>query len=249
MRTDSLKFGIEIEGFVPGTGDFLPVQGGYHAGIEIDGFPAGWNCQRDASVSDGPVGYIGLEIVSPPLRGEDGLVQVVAVCDYLLSVGFVTNKKCGLHVHIDGRQLDSVAITRLVESFKVMEGFFYSLNGSETATRYQSNYTKPVSRWITPDGFSDRYQSLNLQNWLQSARSLKRTVEFRCFASTVDAIQVVAVIHMCAGLVALAHDGIAPEVTPHGILSQLRNPDYRIVPDAEIWDIALHMAHQYEKAA
>ena len=66
-------FGIEIECLLPRGSVRV---GGYHAGIELGGrFPAGWNAQRDGSLRTTLRGYEGVEIVSPVLRGRDGLEQ------------------------------------------------------------------------------------------------------------------------------------------------------------------------------
>lgn len=47
-------------------------------------------------VSDSSCGY---ELVSPILRGDDGLRQIKMVCDAVNEVGVKVNRKCGLHVH------------------------------------------------------------------------------------------------------------------------------------------------------
>ena len=52
-------------------------------------------------VTDSSVRYEGLEIVSPPLKGQDGLNQLEKVLKALNQVGAKVDKTCGIHVHHD----------------------------------------------------------------------------------------------------------------------------------------------------
>ncbi len=54
-----------------------------------------WKVITDASVSGGG------ELVSPPLRGAEGLAEIETVCRALHSIGVTVNNTCGLHVHHD----------------------------------------------------------------------------------------------------------------------------------------------------
>ena len=83
-------FGVELECLIPRSyiGDdsqFNP--GGHGRGNQIGNAPAGWTVERDGSVRSTVDGMTGVEVVSPILEGEDGLVQVVAMCDYLTEIG------------------------------------------------------------------------------------------------------------------------------------------------------------------
>ena len=55
--------------------------------------PTGWKVMSDSSVSR------GWEIVSPILKGTDGLNQLKAVCKALESSEYKVDKSCGLHIH------------------------------------------------------------------------------------------------------------------------------------------------------
>src|ERR1700680_29608 len=108
-----LTYGVEIEFIVPAAGsgtyqDLGAVRGPQvAAAIEAKGVPcfyAGYNHivdhRRWKIVTDSslhvPVGYTGLELVSPPLEeGEAGFGQITKVCEALRELGATVNKSCG----------------------------------------------------------------------------------------------------------------------------------------------------------
>ena len=94
VHVNDLTFGVELEVTLPlGT---CPV-GGYHNGFQVPQLPPGWKVERDSSIIPGP-GYMAAEIVSPVLRGADGLRQLKAICDWLNSVNARVNRSTGFHV-------------------------------------------------------------------------------------------------------------------------------------------------------
>src|SRR4051812_34973032 len=102
MNANELTFGIEIECYVPASlvqnGTLLI--GGYHYGTQVAALPLGWNAQRDGSLRSVGRGRVGVEIVSPILKGADGIQQVKKVCQWLRSIGATVRKECGFHVHV-----------------------------------------------------------------------------------------------------------------------------------------------------
>ena len=52
-------------------------------------------------VSDASVDYEGLELVSPPLAGDEGLKELENVLEALNGAGAEVNRSCGIHVHHD----------------------------------------------------------------------------------------------------------------------------------------------------
>jgi hypothetical protein len=60
-----------------------------------------WKIVTDSSVTSTGTGTgYGLELVSPILRGRDGLEQVAKALDALRNAGAKVNKSCGIHVHV-----------------------------------------------------------------------------------------------------------------------------------------------------
>ena len=134
VNPESITFGIEIECYAPG------VQvGGYHAGRSIPGFPAGWNAQADGSLGSG-----GTEIVSPVLKGRDGINQVQAVCEKLNSLNAKVDGRCGFHVHIGFDHTNAEALKRLIYLVANFEKALFAATG--TKRREASCYCKGISR-------------------------------------------------------------------------------------------------------
>ena len=201
MNANEMTFGVEFEVCLP-LANLIAV-GGYHNGLPVFGLPAGWNAQRDASIQP-PAGFYGVEIVSPVLRGEDGLRQVVAVCKWLKSLRARVNGSTGMHVHVGFAGQTSKRIGMLVGLMAFHEVAFYSVTG--TKARELANYARPIK---ADESFkavaaqngtvrgTQRYRSLNLNNLGHG----KNTVEFRTFAGTTNYIKAVGYIRMCLALV------------------------------------------------
>ena len=68
-------------------------------------------------VTDGSVSYEGLEIVSPPLRGQEGLSQIKKVLEALNKVKAKVDDSCGLHIHHDVRDFT-------LKKFKYLYGLY-----------------------------------------------------------------------------------------------------------------------------
>jgi len=192
MQAGDRTFGIEIECHLP-NGVFFH-SGSHLFGIQIPQLPQGWVAKRDGSLQ-APNGYQSVEVVSPVLKDEAGIFQVVEVVDFLNSVGAIVNDTCGLHCHVGAADYTQVDVSKLTTLFKRYEKLFFSLNGEKASTRWDNSYCKNSQNWDNPNG--DRYQSLNLTN----LNSGKKTVEFRLFAGTINVEIIVQAIFMCVGLV------------------------------------------------
>ncbi len=68
-----------------------------------------WKLVGDGSLS----GHNAGELVSPPLRGDEGRRQVELACRALRSVGADVNTSCGLHVHHDVGRMNATAFGRV----------------------------------------------------------------------------------------------------------------------------------------
>jgi hypothetical protein len=210
MRDASeIRFGIEMETLLP-TGTCQVGQ--YHHGTQVAGLPRGWNAQHDGSLHTSLPGYAGVEIVSPILKGADGLRQIAEVCTWLAAKNARVNETCGFHVHVEWPHADLHLLQALVNQVANFEDALFAVTG--TPARKTSTFTKPIkdSKRDTPvaagshiaPAFSDRYQTLNLTNLLYNA---KPTVEFRVFAGTTSALKIAGYVQMCLALVQKAEKG------------------------------------------
>jgi hypothetical protein len=207
-----MTFGVEIECHLPLA---LPIQiGGYCHGIQVPELPAGWKAERDGSIECGPERK-RCEIVSPILKGQDGLRQLRFVLTWLHEHGARVNWSCGFHVHVGfGAGLVS-EIGRVVATVARYERALYAVTGTHTREHRPDgkNFCKPIngdhnytSRWKDKtrsvasysDFPWDRYFSLNLTN-LQGGT--KPTVEFRVFAGTLSVVKASAYVQVCLGIV------------------------------------------------
>ncbi len=205
MQASEMTFGCEFEVTLPAAN--CPTAGNYHQGIQIPGLPTGWNAQRDASIQCTVHGHVGVEIVSPVLKGVEGLRQVQLVCKWLQENGARVNKSTGFHVHVGCRREEGLLgkVAFLVANF---EKALYAATG--TKNRERGSYCRPIQndtryqqRFVSGQRAStDRYHSLNLTN-LDLGR--KPTVEFRVFAGTTNAIKAIGYIRLCLAVVEKAH--------------------------------------------
>ena len=230
-KAAEITFGIEIECFLPRGSVQI---GEYHRGAELGGdFPAGWKAERDGSLSTRLRGYQGVEIISPILCGVEGLAQVKRVAEILNRMDARVNATTGFHVHVGvtsvaGHDYDTVAdwVRRLINLTAQHEMAFYGAAG--TRRRYDGRYCASLKNGVwngkkqalkkkitaeelrTEAAGVSRYQLLNVTNVFGS----KKTVEFRVFGGTVEALKMTAYISMCLAAATRALDHSASFDTP-----------------------------------
>lgn len=211
---NEFTFGVEIECLIP---DATAPRVGYrHCGRQIPSLPVGWNAQSDGSIA-AALGYTPVEVVSPVLKGADGLRQLKDVCDWLRTVGAKVNQSCGLHVHVGvakGGAKGKKAMRAVVTAVANLEKAIYATTG--TKARERSRWCKPISRNASAKdgnlGLVDRYHVLNVN-------TQKPTVEFRAFAGTTNFTKIASYIRLSVGFVQKALELLRlPPWTPAPIL-------------------------------
>jgi hypothetical protein len=202
VNVNDLTFGVELEVTLPaGT---CPV-GGYHCGVQVPQLPAGWKAERDSSIQAG-AGYTAAEIVSPVLKGADGLRQLKAVCDWLVSVGAKVNRSTGFHVHVGFDRDNKVGLRRLVGLVANFEKALYASTGTHSreegtfcrSVQDDERYQRAFRDALAASSYLARYHVLNLTNLLQGG---KPTVEFRVFAGTTSATKAIGYVRLCLAIV------------------------------------------------
>jgi hypothetical protein len=197
-------FGCEIETLVHTdsiTANQLVV-GAYHHGIQVPYLPLGWTAERDGSVGSSRPNWVGCEIVSPVLKGPEGIAQVVEVIRALNEKGHRVNATCGVHVHVGwDTSWDAKCLARLITIVAFFERGLYAITG--TKSRERGRFCASVRQYgddkrakVVLD--QERYHILNLRNLGYGRKS---TVEFRAFSGSLDATKVVGWIQVCLGLV------------------------------------------------
>ena len=197
VYTFSRTFGIEIEAF-----------GVERATLAAALREAGIACQTEfynhttqahwKVVTDGSVrGDLPFELVSPVLKGEEGLQQLKVVCEVLRRLNAKVNKTTGLHVHLGVGELehDLKFWRNLLSNYAALESSIDAVMPESRRGR-NNNYCRQIAQ---PDllrklqGCRDlrsiervvtggnRYYKVNMQSfWRQ------RTVEFRQHSGTVE---------------------------------------------------------------
>ena len=214
MEASEMTFGIEIE--------TIAGQAAFNAGLVIGArhshanysrkqvpyLPEGWTAEADGSISVGNGGGQGCEIVSPILKGAEGIKQAVEVVRILRAHGHRVNMTCGFHVHVGWKRTEaSEKLARLITMFSYCELGLYAITG--TKSRENGQYSKGLRRYGKEKNAkasieTDRYHALNL---VPLASGTRQTVEFRLFGGTLNAIKVAGYIQVCLGLVERAMNG------------------------------------------
>ena len=65
---------------------------------------------------------VGIELVSPPLKGEKGFETIRKICAILHKFNVKINKSCGLHVHVGVDGKDVEFFRRLFTLYATYEG-------------------------------------------------------------------------------------------------------------------------------
>ncbi|KAF5033259.1 putative amidoligase enzyme [anaerobic digester metagenome] len=149
---------------------------------------AHWKVVADSSVPG------GCEVVSPPLRGEEGLEQVRTAITALDDAGAKISVSCGLHVHFDASGLTASQIRNLVTRYARFENeidrfmppsrrgdanqYCKSLRAIARNREFQSART--IDDMVRAQG--SRYFKINLQSYHRHG-----TIEFRQHSGTVNA--------------------------------------------------------------
>ena len=219
INLNDLTFGVEIETA------YAPTEirmGGYHRGLDVTEAPSFngnyWKAESDSSLS----GRRPVEFVSPVLKGEDGLRNVIAFIKFLNEKGCKVNPSCGLHIHVGVSSISSDTsmalntVGKLVEAAKKYENGIYAQSGT---ARQNGNWCAPLtdedkartdrakklpqnSSKITALSTVGRYKVINLRNLLSN----KNTVEFRAFAGTLNIQKILAHLATVFALTEFAAD-------------------------------------------
>lgn len=199
------KYGVEIEAILDEGGSHLPVE-------EL----GAWSKQKDGSL-----GESGMEFASPILQGDDGFCEIERFTHKLMLWHYLVDKRCGLHVHIDGRDLVYQDIKRLLKIALSFEAVIYAMLPE---SRYTGSFSVPLGRfpksrfkfkvedeeglkrlWYgrrnahvnTKSKFHhSRYFGVNIHSWF-----FRRSIEFRYHSGTLNPLKITNFIKICQALV------------------------------------------------
>lgn len=204
MLNDRRTFGVEIE-FVGDGGDVKRAMIAQGLECEVEGYnhttKRHWKIVTDGSVyaTGNQRGY-GLELVSPILKGQEGMAQLEKACKALANAGAKVNKTCGLHVHHDARDFQAQTFVNLLNIYAGYEGTMDSLValsrradnntycGSVRTILVSPTRQQRIAEEVRHDNaraiigvIGTRYVKLNFQSYVTHG-----TVEFRQHQGTIE---------------------------------------------------------------
>lgn len=118
-----------------------------------------WKCVTDASIEIDD--HYGWEIVSPKLKGDQGLREIRRVLTAVQKMKGRVGESCGHHVHVDAESLSFQDIKRIAQGYLVYEQAFdlmqpvsrqldenKYLRSNKTGAEDQEKGTKPEQRTL-----------------------------------------------------------------------------------------------------
>jgi hypothetical protein len=165
-----------------------------------------WKIVSDGSLS----GLQTFELVSPILKGEAGLAELIKVCSVLNKCGAKVNQTCGTHVHINASNFTLDHWKRIYINYtrleKVIDGFMPASRRKDT-NRYCKGFANVTNFENRIKNAQDLRQIenllLNSRYWKVNPQSYNRhkTCEFRQHAGTTDFVKISSWIRFLSNLV------------------------------------------------
>jgi hypothetical protein len=173
-----------------------------------------WKLASDSSVSGGLNGcYHGMELISPILKGESGLMRAVEVMNALEQCGAEVDRHCGVHVHFGIERMEWKSVKRIIETYAHNQDL---INSTLPASRRNRHFVRDMPLTSNHNtgwddygvnlerisNFDDTYSTDDVVSFLGGssgyhdsryfavnllgAWSRHKTIEFRAHGGTVD---------------------------------------------------------------
>lgn len=191
FNADSMTFGVEIECYNCNRTTLIEAVGRRSMMIQSECYNHTDNESYYKIVSDGSIhGHDGNEVVSPILKGNQGLDSLRTVCEALNEVGAMVNKSTGLHIHFGLKGVKDTHYSRIITNYQKLESVidsFMPLSRRGNNNGYcKSLVDKDFSRCAAMRDFNavccgDRYYKVNTTSYTRHG-----TLEFRQHSGTTD---------------------------------------------------------------
>lgn len=184
----------------------------------------GWKVVSDCSVRG--TGE-GLEMVSPPLRGEAGIEQMREVLQWLNANGADVNRTCGTHVHFDVADIGAQGVARFARSYADNQDLIDWLvapsrrNNQQYCTRLSNDEVVAIENCVArgsgpQHAAYSRYRTVNV-----AAFGRHGTVEVRQHQGTLSFDKMVAWVRLGQGMLDTVAETSAPVARQAGVKSLL----------------------------
>lgn len=190
FNANNLTFGVECETYNVLRDALIREVEQRNIAIQSEGYNHRDNNQYYKIVSDASIeGANGNEIVSPILKGKQGLNSLKMVCDSLNAIGAKVNKSTGLHVHFDASKIGDAHFVQIFKNYQKLESVIDSF--MPVSRRAQNNgYCRSI-RGLNYDACTTksdiirvngtRYRKVNAESYISH-----KTIEFRQHSGTTD---------------------------------------------------------------
>lgn len=144
-----------------------------------------------------PDSSCGYELVSPPLKGREGLEQLKKACEALKEAGASVDRRCGLHVHHDINDYDAKQIANIFAIYIKLEKTIDTFVPNSRRAN-NNRYCRSLFQYTTPQTILDKLKAVktirDIEN-IWSTRYLKvnfqsyvkyGTIEFRQHSGTTE---------------------------------------------------------------
>ena len=165
-------FGVELE--TCECGDFRHLHG-----------KTEWGCVYECSTQ-------GRELVSPILEGDEGFDAISDICDFANDHNWTTDASCGLHVHLDARDLSSDQLLRVVYAYRksyMLWKKFVTRGRSDNSMcgtpQYSCADVRSAEHFEDLAETSDRFEFLNLRAYICHS-----SIEIRLYHGSLNAREI-----------------------------------------------------------
>jgi hypothetical protein len=200
------KFGVEIEATGISRREVEKALRSCNIGVKVEDLnhdtKKHWKIVTDGSVPD------GFELVSPILSGNAGLAELFKVVCILHCAGAKVNPTCGLHVHVNAKDMSGEQILSAVKRYNKYETQIDKFVNSDRRNNHFAKGMKEVEDWLnfvteineSPSARElceraerrGRYRKLNITSFLRHG-----TLEFRQHQGSLDPNEVCNWVIFC----------------------------------------------------
>jgi len=268
LKAAEIDFGVELETAIPAN-SMIDV-GSYHIGSPVsfgvrqDGRRSAaplyngifyWRADNDGSIRFSPVEK-GCEFVSPILRGDEGISNLLAFVRFAKQIGATVNGTCGCHITIGVPSVIGSSDARQVALFirklaRVVHKHAWAVYAQTGTNRHQSTYSRPLlaNAWevtnelkktVATRTTAERYYELeklgrgivNFKKALPSDLS-KSCIEFRAFAGTLNQDKI---LHHLATALGLCRRAATTKLVPAFSRPDAKPPRNALMAMRRLWE-------------
>lgn len=115
---------------------------------------------KAVAVRDGSLPAEGYEINTAPAKDESFDNQIIEICDTLTKANAYFTKKCGLHIHLDARDVNYYDLRKILQVYWYIESDLFKM---VAGNRQDNRYCIPVKRH---QGWSDvLFRKMSNKEW------------------------------------------------------------------------------------